>query len=226
MKNHKKTDTLPEEEKPEEAAQAQEAAIAVEPVPAEKETRHSHATEKTDKGAKASWFGGKRDKAAEEKKLAELEERNIRLLADFDNFRKRSVRERDEISRQVRENILKEFLPIIDNLELGLNAAVSHNADSAFVEGYRMVSGQLTAALARLGLTPVFATGVAFDSAMHDAIQQMPSESVPEGMVLEVVRKGYLVNDKLIRTAQVVVSSGPSTPAKETAAEESSAVEE
>lgn len=169
---------------------------------------HAHGHDKPDKHAPA----GKKDDAMAAK-LADLEDRHLRLLADFDNYRKRSMREKEAAARLVRENMLIEFLPVIDNIELGINAALAHKADKAFIDGYRMVSDQLTAALARFGLKAQEAEGVQFDPNLHEAIQQVPSADHPAGTVLSVVRKGYLSGDAVLRPAQVLVSSGPAEKA-------------
>jgi len=143
-----------------------------------------------------------------EAKLADLEDRQLRLLADFDNYRKRSLREKETTARLVRENMLMELLPVIDSIELGINAALSHKKDKAFVDGYRMVSDQLSAALAKFGLQQQQAQGAQFDANLHEAVQQVLSEEHPAGTVLAVIRKGYLSGDVVLRPAQVVVSSG------------------
>ncbi|MEI6971079.1 MAG: nucleotide exchange factor GrpE [bacterium] len=177
---------------------------------------HAHGHEKAGKHApaaapaqvEADKPAGKKDEAMAVR-LAELEDSKLRLLADFDNYRKRSVRDREAAVRLARENMLVEFLPVIDNIELGINAAMSHNVDKAFVEGYRMVADQLTAALARFGLKPQDAEGAQFDPNLHEAIQQVPSDEHEAGKVISVARRGYLSGDAVLRPAQVVVSSGP-----------------
>lgn len=157
------------------------------------------------------------------KKLADLEDRHLRLLADFDNYRKRSLREKETAARLMRENMLMEFLPVIDSIELGINSAHAHKMDKAFVDGYRMISDQLSATLARFGLAPQDAQGAQFDANVHEAVQHVPSEEYPAGTVMAVVRKGYLSGDAVLRPAQVVVSSGSASAAPvvgEAAAEE------
>lgn len=159
-----------------------------------------------------------------EAKLSDLEDRQLRLLADFDNYRKRSLREKETTARLVRENMLLELLPVIDSIELGINAALSHKKDKAFVDGYRMVSDQLSAALAKFGLQQQQAQGAQFDANLHEAVQQIVSEEHPAGTVLSVIRKGYLSGDVVLRPAQVVVSSGSAAakPADQQQVEEES----
>lgn len=178
---------------------------------------HGHAHEKGEKHvgqdqaekAKPAEKSGAEAMAA---KMAALQESHIRLLADFDNYRKRSVKEKEAAARLVRESMLMEFLPVIDNVELGINAALAHKVDKVFVDGYRMIASQLSASLAKFGLKPQDALGAPFDANVHEAIQQAPSEQYPAGTVMTVVRKGYLSGDVVLRPAQVIVSTGPLLP--------------
>jgi len=149
-------------------------------------------------------------------------ERLIRLQADFENFKKRTIRERNETYRRANEDIMEELLPVMDHMELALDAAAQHDADEAMVEGFRLVSEQLRAALAKFGLTPVDAADAEFDHNLHEAISHLPSPDVAENHVIAMTRRGYKLGDRLLRAAQVVVSSGdPSAPADaEPAAEE------
>ncbi len=140
--------------------------------------------------------------------------RLLRLQADFDNFKKRTIRERNETYRRANEDIMEELLPVMDHMELALDAAAQHDADEAMVEGFRLVSEQLRAALGKFGLTPIDATDAEFDHNLHEAISQLPSPDVAENHVIAMTRRGYKLGDYLLRAAQVVVSSGdPSDPA-------------
>ena len=152
--------------------------------------------------------------------------RLLRLQADFDNFKKRTIRERNETYRRANEDLMEEVLPVMDHMELALDAAAQHNADEAMVEGFRLVSEQLRAALAKFGLTPIDATDAEFDPNIHEAISQLPSPDVAENYVIAMTRRGYKLGDMLLRAAQVVVSSGdPSAPAEAAPAEEAPAEE-
>ena len=148
----------------------------------------------------------------------------MRLQADFDNFKKRTLRERNETYRRANEDLMEEVLPVMDHMELALEAAAQHNADEAMVEGFRLVSEQLRAALAKFGLTPIDATAAEFDPNLHEAISHLPSPDVAENHVIAMTRRGYKLGDMLLRAAQVVVSSGdPSAPAEEAPADETPA---
>jgi molecular chaperone GrpE len=175
-------------------------------------------TAKTEKAAKAA--AAKAAKAEEARKAKEAAEadrdRLLRLQADFENFRKRTIRERNETYRRANEDLMEEVLPVLDHMELALDAAQKHAADEAIVEGFRLVSEQLRAALGKFGLTPIDATEAEFDHNIHEAISHLPSPDVPENHVIAMTRRGYKLGDALLRAAQVVVSSGdPSAPAAE-----------
>ena len=153
-----------------------------------------------------------RKPSAEEALTAEkaaLEDRLLRLQADFENYRKRMVREKSEISRRANEELTLELLPAVDHMELALQAGADHGADEAFLEGFRLVMSQLLAALSKHGVEPVDAAGEPFDPNVHEAISHLPSPDVPSEHVMLQVRRGYRIGDMLLRAAQVVVSSGP-----------------
>lgn len=138
-----------------------------------------------------------------------LEERLLRLQADFDNFRKRVQRERGEWYQQANEDLMVELLPILDHFELGLHTAEKHHVDPAVIDGFRMVYDQLQQALVRFRLSPIDAEGQDFDPHVHEAMTHVPSEEHPADTVIAQTRRGYKLGEKLIRPAQVVVSSGP-----------------
>ena len=138
----------------------------------------------------------------------ELENRMLRLQADFDNFRKRVMRERSEIYKRANEELMAELLNVLDHLQMALEAAVTHDAPKAFVEGFQSVSDQLSGALTKFGLEPVDATGKQFDPNEQEAVSHIPSDAVPENAVITQTRRGYRLAGRLLRPAQVVVSSG------------------
>ena len=137
-----------------------------------------------------------------------LRDQLLRLQADFDNYRKRIDRERKDWAVYANEKLLKDLLPALDNFDLGLANGIKANAPEALLEGLRLVKGQLEGALSKSGVTPIDAEGQPFDPNLHEAITHMPSPDVPEGTVLAQTRRGYKMGDKLLRPAQVVVSSG------------------
>lgn len=138
-----------------------------------------------------------------------LREQFIRLQADFTNFRKRTQRERIELYQRANEDLLLEILPVLDHFEMGLQTAEQHDADKAVVDGFKMVYDQFEVILSKFNLTPIDAVGEAFDPHKHEALTHMPSDEYSSGICSNQVRRGYMFGDKLLRAAQVVVSSGP-----------------
>ncbi len=144
-----------------------------------------------------------------------LREQLLRLRADFDNFRKRTQRERGELFQMANETLFSELLPIIDHFEMGLKSAEDHQTDCAVTEGFRLVCNQLLDVLKRFNVTAIDTAGKPFDPHRHEALMHRPSDE-PAETVLEQVRRGYLLGDKLLRAAQVIVSSGaPEAPGTE-----------
>jgi len=133
----------------------------------------------------------------------------LRSQADFDNFRKRSAREKEDAVKYANSSLLERLIPIIDNFELGLAAAAGSPESSSIVAGMSMVARQLNDFLADFGVTPIDATGQPFDPNLHEAISHEQSRQVPEGHVIRQVRKGFKLKDRLLRPANVIVSKGP-----------------
>lgn len=138
-----------------------------------------------------------------------LEERLLRLQADFENFRKRTLREKEDLYRRANEDIMLELLPVLDHLELAFLAAGTDGEELAVVKGFRLVGEQLQQALQKFGLQPIETEDVDFDPNVHEAIQHLPSDKVPENAIIARTRAGYMLGNRLLRAAQVVVSSGP-----------------
>lgn len=143
------------------------------------------------------------------KAAAKNHDHYMRAMADLENFRRRTVREKDELRQFAAGRVLEDMLPVLDNLALGLGAAKAPNADlKNLVGGIGMVMEQLKASLAGHGLKEINPGGQKFDPNQHESIASQPSEEVADGLVLQVVRTGYSLNGRLLRPASVVVSSG------------------
>ncbi len=156
--------------------------------------------------------------APESSELASLKDRYARLLADFDNYRKRQARDREELVKRANSDLLRDLLPVLDHLELAL-AKAADPADP-FVTGVRLVYDQLLAILNNYEMRPLDTAGEPFDPAFHEALSQMPSETVPAHVVIEQFRRGWLLAGRLMRPAQVIVSSGlPKTAPADAATE-------
>jgi molecular chaperone GrpE len=132
----------------------------------------------------------------------------LRTQADFENYKKRAAREREDAIKYANSSLLERLVAIVDNFELGLSAAREEGEKSPIFSGMNMVWKQLTDFLADHGLEPIDAVGQKFDPNLHEAIGHEPSTQVPEGNVIRQTRRGYKLKDRLLRPAAVVVSSG------------------
>ena len=143
----------------------------------------------------------------------------MRSVADLENFRRRTVREKDELRTLATGRVLEDIFPVLDNLALAVAAARQPNADlKSLVGGVEMVLNQLKSALASHGLKEIApGVGQAFDPHQHEAISHEPNAKVKEEHVTAVVRTGYSLNGRLLRPAAVVVSSGAAKPGAENA---------
>jgi molecular chaperone GrpE len=144
-----------------------------------------------------------------EAEAAKLKDLALRARADLDNFRKRALREKEEAIRYANNGLLERLLPVIDNFELGLDAAKMAADTASILQGMSMVQKQLQDFLKNNGLEEVQAEGEAFDPNKHDAVSQEFSADIPDGHVIRQVRKGYKIKDRLIRASSVIVSKGP-----------------
>ena len=136
------------------------------------------------------------------------EDRLLRLQADFDNYRKRMMREKADIYRRANEDIMEELLPVLDHLDMAMAAVGDSGHYDSIVKGFKLVGEQLLSVVTKFGLTPIETVGVPFDPNVHEAILQMPSTGVPENGIVSRTRAGYMLGGQLLRAAQVVVSSG------------------
>jgi len=193
MSSSESTDTLSTTNQPASAAEAKEAVpIAHELTPAADEL------------------------ASAKKDAAENYDRYLRAVADLENFRRRTVREKEELRQFAASRVLEDLLPAMDNLGFALAAAKKPEADlKNLAGGVEMVLSQLKSALASHGLKEINPAGQAFDANLHESISAQPSADVPEGSVTAVVRTGFSLNGRLLRPASVVVSSGAPKRAKE-----------
>jgi len=158
--------------------------------------------------------------AAAEKALEELEERVAllererdelvddlkRVAADFDNYRKRALRDQEALIARAHERLVKELLPVVDDLERALEAAEEHE-EAKLEEGVRLVHRELRDALSKEGLVEIETDGE-FDPHVHEALLTQPSEE-DDGVILQVIQKGYRLGDRVLRPARVAVSQGP-----------------
>jgi len=149
--------------------------------------------------------------AAAEKEKKENWDRYLRAAADLENLRKRQRREIEDAKLEAKGRVLKEMLPVVDNLERAIEHATTHAGTNPIVEGVQLVLRQFLTAFERLDVTPVEAAGQPFDPNLHEAISQQESDSAP-GTVVQVLQRGYKSGDRLLRPALVVVAKAKSTP--------------
>lgn len=139
----------------------------------------------------------------------DMKSRYLRSVADMENYRKRIAREKQDIIRSAAGTVVESLLPVLDNMKLGLQAAENHPEAKDVTIGFKMVDEQLKKSLSEQGLKELVPDGEAFDPNLHECIAQQSSDEIKEDHVIQTVRAGYCLNDRLIRAANVIVSSGP-----------------
>ena len=162
----------------------------------------------TDDGRKGFFSRRKKadkEKAAMEEKIAALEDRVKRQMAEFENFRKRTEKEKQAMFSMGERSVIEKMLPIVDNFERGLAAVPENEKESPLASGMEMVYRQLVKQLEDLGVTPIEAVGQEFDPAFHNAVMQVESEEYPSGTVAQEFQKGYKYHDSVIRYSMVGV---------------------
>lgn len=138
-------------------------------------------------------------------------ERLVRTTADFDNFKKRAAREKQDAIKYANESLIQKVIPVLDNFEMALAAAQTSSADGlkSLQDGVAMIHTQLKQVLTETGLEEISAAGQVFDPNLHEAVSQQESAEVPEGNVLQQLRKGYKLRERLLRPATVIVAKKP-----------------
>jgi molecular chaperone GrpE len=163
-----------------------------------------------------------------QRELSELKDRHLRLAADFENARRRGLREREEASLFGHQIVVKDLLPSVDNLERAIDHAreagcaapgpLGHQGGEGtregLLEGVELVLREIVAVLARHGVVPIEAEGQPFDPALHEAMAQLPDGTVPANTVVQVFQPGYQLRGRLLRPARVVVSKSPADAEK------------
>lgn len=137
------------------------------------------------------------------------QEQYLRTLADMENLRKRTQRDKEELAKFANESFLREILPVIDNLERAVEHAEQAESNDGLFEGVQMTLTQFNQLLSRFGVEPVDAIGQAFDPAYHQAMGQMESNEHPVNTVVQQMQKGYQLNDRLLRPAFVMLAKAP-----------------
>lgn len=185
-----------EEETKETEAQGNEAAK-------EDEAEASGAEENKDKGL----FGKKKKKDKKDEQIEDLNDRLRRQMAEFDNFRKRSEKEKSQMFDMGARSIIEKVLPVVDNFERGLAAVPEEQKDDAFVTGMDKIYKQLMTELDAIGVKPIEALGQEFNPDLHNAVMQVESEEYDPGVVAQELQKGYTYKDTVVRHSMVAVVS-------------------
>lgn len=146
----------------------------------------------------------KPDEVIEEKKEAPADDKYLRLLAEYDNFRKRSRKEKDNLYTDIKAETVKKFLPVYDNL---VRALAQHTDDEAYYKGVEMIMTQFNKTMEQLGVTEIEAEGKTFDPNLHNAVFHCEDETKGDSEIVEVFEKGFKLGDKVIRFATVKVAN-------------------
>lgn len=144
------------------------------------------------------------------KEFSELNDKYLRLYADFENYKRLAAKEKEELIKYSNEELIKELLSVIDHLELALQHSADNKATTALAEGVEMTLKELRTALEKFGLANIEAQGMPFDPFVHHAMSQIESEGDEENIVVSEFRKGYMLKDRVLRAALVAVSKKPS----------------
>ena len=151
-------------------------------------------------------FARKEKKDPLKEKVDELNDKVMRQMAEFDNFRKRTEKEKAQMFEQGQSNVLEKLLPVIDNFERGLATVPEDEKDGAFADGMNKIYKQIVKQLEDLGVTPIEAVGKEFDPNLHNAVMQVESEEFESGIVAQELQKGYMFHDTVLRHSMVAVS--------------------
>ncbi len=152
-------------------------------------------------------FGKKKDKALVklEEKLAELEDKRVRQLAEFENFRKRSEKEKSQMFEVGAKSVVEKMLPVIDNFERGLASIPEEEKNTSLIQGFELVYKQIITAFDELGVKPIEAVGKEFDPNLHNAVMAVDDDSMESGTIAEEMQKGYMYKDSVVRHSMVKV---------------------
>ncbi len=159
---------------------------------------------------KVGLFGGKKLKKELEKKaeqISELTDRNMRLMAEFDNYRKRTEKEKAAMYGMGAKDVVEKILPVIDNFERGFSLVAEEDMEDPFTQGMEKIYKQFITVLEGLGVTPIEAVGKEFDPNYHNAVMHVDDENYGENIVVEEFQKGYLYKDSVVRHSMVKVAN-------------------
>ena len=163
--------------------------------------------EDEDKKSGKKLFGKKNKKDKKDEKIEELTDRLTRQIAEFDNFRKRTEKEKSQMYEIGAKDIIEKILPVVDNFERGLDAVREEDKEDPFIQGMEMVYKQLMTVLGELGVKPIEAVGKEFDPNLHNAVMHVEDENFGENIIAEEFQKGYMYRDSVVRHSMVKVAN-------------------
>ena len=174
---------------------------------ASKETEESQDTKDTESKEKKKFFAKKEKKDKKDEKFEELTDRLTRQMAEFDNFRKRTEREKSQMYEIGAKDIIEKILPVIDNFERGLAAVPEESKEDPFVEGMEKIYKQIMTTLEGVGVKPIEAVGQEFNPDFHNAVMHVEDEEAGENIITEEFQKGYMYHDSVVRHSMVKVAN-------------------
>ena len=174
---------------------------------ASKETEESQDTKDTESKEKKKFFAKKEKNDKKDEKIEELTDRLTRQMAEFDNFRKRTEREKSQMYEIGAKDIIEKILPVIDNFERGLAAVPEESKEDPFVEGMEKIYKQIMTTLEGVGVKPIEAVGQEFNPDFHNAVMHVEDEEAGENIITEEFQKGYMYHDSVVRHSMVKVAN-------------------
>ena len=174
---------------------------------ASKETEESQDTQDTESKEKKKFFAKKEKKDKKDEKIEELTDRLTRQMAEFDNFRKRTEREKSQMYEIGAKDIIEKILPVVDNFERGLSSIPEEEKNAPFVEGMEKIYKQLMTTLESVGVKPIEAVGQEFNPDFHNAVMHVEDEGLGENIIAEEFQKGYMYRESVVRHSMVKVAN-------------------
>ena len=199
-------EAVTEENKEPETAEAEAEETAAETETSE-EASETEGNEEAGKEKKKGFFGRKEKKDPKDEKIADLTDKLTRQMAEFDNFRKRTEREKSQMYEIGAKDIIEKMLPVVDNFERGLGAVPEEEKENPFVQGMDKIYKQLLTTLEEIGVKPIEAVGQEFNPDLHNAVMHVEDEELGENVIAEEFQKGYMYRDSVVRHSMVKVAN-------------------
>ncbi len=189
------------------AAQAQEEVETEEAAEVEEAVEETEESEEAESDEKKGFFGKKNKKDKKDEKIEELTDKLVRQMAEFDNYRKRTEREKSQMYEIGARDIIEKILPVVDNFERGLAAVKEEDKEDPFVQGMDKIYKHMMTTLEEIGVKPIEAVGKEFDLNFHNAVMHIEDENYGENIVVDEFQKGYLYKDFVVRYSMVKVAN-------------------